>query len=54
MTTKLDLASLPSFDPISDPTSLSQHWKIWKRRFKTYLVDVGVTDDQQKCALLLY
>ena len=54
MATKLDLASLPPFDPISDPTSLSQRWKIWKRRFETYLVAVGVTYDQQKRALLLY
>ena len=42
------------FDPISDPTSISQRWKKWKRRFETYLVALNIKDDTQKRALLLY
>ena len=45
---------LPPFDPVGDPTSLSQRWKSWKRRFETYLVALNITDDKQKPALLLY
>ena len=42
------------FDPISDPSSISQRWKSWKRRFETYLIALNITDDKQKRALLLY
>ena len=45
---------LAPFDPVSDPSSLSQRWKAWKRRFETYLVATNVTADKQKRALLLY
>lgn len=41
MAGKIDLRSLPIFDPVSDPSSLSQQWKAWKRRFETfYLIAV--------------
>ena len=33
------------FDPISEPTSVSQRWKAWKRRFEIYLIAVNVKDD---------
>ncbi|CAB4037881.1 PREDICTED: uncharacterized protein K02A2.6-like [Paramuricea clavata] len=39
---------------MSDPNSLSQRWKKWKRRFETYLVALNVTEKKQKRALLLY
>ena len=42
------------FDPVSDPTSLGQHCKIWKCRFDTYLVAIDVKENKQKRALLLY
>ena len=48
------LNPLPVFDPTSDPTSLSQQWQAWKRRFETYLTALGITDGKQKRALLLY
>ena len=51
---KINVTPLLPFDPISDPTSLSQRWKTWKRRFETYLVAVNVKDNTQKRALLLY
>ena len=54
MAQRVEVTPLPPFDPLSDPSSLSQRWKTWKRRFETYLVAVGVTDDNQKRALLLY
>ncbi len=51
---KIDVSPLTPFDPISEPTSLSHRWKVWKRRFETYLVAVDVKDNAQKRALLLY
>ena len=54
MVSKIDLPPLQAFDPVSDPTSLSQRWKTWKRRFETHLDALKVTDDKQKRALLLY
>ncbi len=51
---KIDVSPLTPFDPISEPTSLSHRWKVWKRRFETYLVAVNVKDNAQKRALLLY
>ena len=38
MAAKMELHPLLPFDPVSDPTPIGQHWKIWKRRFGTYLV----------------
>ena len=45
---KVNVAQLPPLDPASDPSSLHQRWKTWKRRFETFLVAVNVTDDKQK------
>ena len=54
MAAKLDLAPLPPFDPLNDPSSLSQRWKSWTKRFKTYVAALNITDDKQQRALLLY
>ena len=54
MAQRVDVKPLPTFDPLSDSSSLSQRWKLWKRRFETYLVAINVTDNTQKRALLLY
>ena len=51
---KIDLAPLPPFDPHGDPSSLSQRWTIWTKRFQTYIVAMNITNDKQKRALLLY
>ena len=48
---KIEVLPLIPFDPISEPTSVSQRWKAWKRRFEIYLIAVN---DAQKRALLLY
>ena len=53
-TARIDVTPLPPFDPVSDPTSVGQHWTQWKRRFETYLVAANVKDDAQQRALLLY
>ena len=50
----LDLPLLAHFDPVSDPASIGQRWKAWKRRFTTYLSAMAITDDTQKRALLLH
>ena len=51
---KIEVPPLIPFDPISEPTSVSQRWKAWKRCFEIYLIAVNVKDDAQKRALLLY
>ena len=54
MAARPDVTPLPSFDPVGDPTSLSQRWTTWKKRFETYLIALNITEDKQKRALLLY
>ena len=51
---RIEVPPLIPFDPISEPTSVNQRWKAWKRRFEIYLIAVNVKDDAQKRALLLY
>ncbi len=51
---KIEVTPLAPFDPISDPTSISQRWKTWERRFETYLIALNIKEDTQKRALLLY
>ena len=50
----IGLCSLSPFDPLSDPTSIGQCWKTWKKRFETYITALGVTSQAQKHVLLLY
>jgi hypothetical protein len=54
MAIKLDLGSIPPFDPVSNPSSIGQRWTTWKKRFQTYITAMNVTDDKQKRALLLF
>ena len=51
---KLDLSPLVPFDPISEPSSLSQRWKSWKRCFEIYLAAMNITDGKQQKTVLLY
>ena len=51
---RIDLSPLATFDPLSDPSSLSQRWNIWKRRFEIYVLALNIYDDKQKRAVLLY
>ncbi|XP_048729723.2 uncharacterized protein K02A2.6-like [Ostrea edulis] len=48
-----DLHGIPNFD-ISEATGLSERWKRWLRAFKLYAAGKGVTDPDQKQALLLH
>ena len=51
---EIEVTTLIPFDPISEPTSVSQRWKAWKSRFEIYLIAINAKDDAQKRALLLY
>ena len=53
-TSSIDLSPLPFFDPYSDPSSIGPRWKLWKRRFETYIGALGISDPTRKRALLLY
>ena len=54
MTQRLDLALRSLFDPFTEPSSLGEGWKAWRRRFQTYLLAMNITDPTQQRALLLY
>ena len=54
MAAALDLSGLGTFDPYSDPTTLSLRWKERLRRYERFLVAIDVKDDTRKRALLLY
>eukprot|EP00795_Rhopilema_esculentum_P007975 gene7975-13874_t len=54
MAARLDLPPLPPFDAYTDPSSVGQRWKSWRRRFQTYLAAIDVTSPVQQRALLLY
>ena len=51
---RIDLSPLTTFDPVSDPSSLSQRWNSWKGRFEVYVAALNINDDKQKRAVLLY
>ena len=53
-TGRIDLHPLPPFDPLSEPNSIAPRWSTWKKRFETYLAALGIKDNAQKRALLLY
>ena len=50
----LDIPAISQFDSTGDPSSLSQRWTDWTKRFKYYKVAVGIKDAAQKRALLLH
>ena len=54
MATALDLSSLGTFDPYSDPITLSLRWKEWLKRYERFLVVTDTKDGTRKRALLLY
>ena len=51
---RIDIPPLRAFDPLTEPNSVGQRWKLWKKRFETYLAALGITDNTRKRALLLY
>ena len=48
------MPNLPSFDPHSDPTSLSTRWKKWVRRFEDAMIGFDITSGKRQRALLLH
>ncbi|XP_006824607.1 uncharacterized protein LOC102801657 [Saccoglossus kowalevskii] len=48
------LLPFPSFPVHDESTSIGPRWTKWVKRFETYLVAQGITDDKRKRALLLY
>ncbi len=53
MATRIDLPPLPPFDPVSDPSSLSQRWKTWTKCFQ-FATLYQVYEDAQCLQLLLF
>lgn len=51
---QIDLNSVPKFEAHGDPTHLGQTWKRWFRSFELFVAGKGVTDKDQKKALLLH
>ncbi len=52
MAQALDVAAVPTFDCKGDPTNLAQRWWGWKRGFQFYVTSKGLTDAEEKKALL--
>ena len=50
----LDLAAPKEFEISSDPSTVAQRWKKWVISFQFYLTATGVTQEEQKRALLLH
>ena len=48
-----DVAGIPNFN-VSDVTGMGERWKRWLRAFELYAAGKGVTDADQKYALLLH
>lgn len=54
MAVALDVDTVASFNMTGDFASMSPRWKRWKRAFTFYITSRGITDDEQKTALLLH
>lgn len=50
----LNLASVPEFEPDSDPTALASRWERWLDRFENYLVAIQLKDADRRKAMLLH
>ena len=50
----LNVKSLPSFNPKDDPNTLAVRWELWKRSSNLHLVAKGITQEEQKTALLMH
>ncbi|XP_062578034.1 uncharacterized protein K02A2.6-like [Saccostrea cucullata] len=54
MATLIELNGVGKFDPNAEPSQLNQAWKRWHRSFELFAVGKGVSDAEQKKALLLH
>ena len=50
----LNVTSLPSFNPKDDPNTLAVRWELWRRSSNLHLVAKGITQEEQKTALLMH
>lgn len=50
----VDGVGLQHFDPNTDPHSLAQRWRRYIRSFQLYITGKGISNEQQKKALLLH
>ena len=54
MATLIELNGVGKFDPNAEPSQLNQAWKRWHRSFELFATGKGVSDPDQKKALLLH
>ncbi len=54
MATGLDLSGIQQLKPHEDPTSLSNRWTAWLKRFERFVVAMDIKDTTRKRSLLLY
>ena len=48
-----DVTGIPNFN-VSEATDIVERWKRWLRAFELYSTGKGVTDNDQKYALMLH
>ena len=53
MAVAADISGIPHFD-CTETTSLGPRWKRWKKAFEFYIIGKGVTQKEQKYALLMH
>jgi hypothetical protein len=54
MATLIELNGVGKFNPNAEPSQLNQAWKRWHRSFELFATGKGVSDPDQKKALLLH
>ena len=54
MATGLDLSGIQQFSPYEDPTTLSNRWTVWLKRFERFVVAMDTKDTTRKRSLLRY
>ena len=54
MAAYIEIGSIQPFDCKGDLTSISPRWKRWKKSFQFFVEGKGVTNAEQKKALLLH
>ncbi len=51
---RIDIHQFSQFYSLTEPNFVGKRWKTWKRRFETYVAALGIMDNTQNRALLLY
>lgn len=50
----MPLAPPCTFDTEGEPHTVAQRWKVWSRRFESYVLASGIKDEKQAQEILLY